>query len=102
VEYLGAFLSEILTILGYAAILAIVFKLFQIATELTEIKKLLENQRRNDALTPVPATAAIVPGARNITPDESSEDAAAEYAKNLLRAVNAESQHASAETRQVS
>ena len=84
-ELLGAFLSEIAAILGYVLLFAGVYKLFQITTELGEIKELLRNQARS--ASPSPALAqALAP----LTNMRSSDDAS-EYAEKLLRAVNAES-----------
>ena len=69
-------LGEILAIAGYAVLFAAVYKLFQISTDLGEIKELLKGQRRNNEL---------------LAHAEQANDGADEYARNLLRAVSAES-----------
>lgn len=62
---------------GYALLFAAIYKLFQIANRLDEIKALLQKTGR------IPA---IDHGAL-----EFDGDSATEYAQNLLRSVNAES-----------
>ncbi len=85
-EILGAILSDIAALTGYVLLFAVVYKLFQIGTELSEIKQILANQSR--AVPPLPAMAqALAPLA-----DLRSSDDASDYAEKLLRAVNAESQ----------
>lgn len=90
-DFLRALVGDTLSFAAYAALFAGVYKLFQVSTALEEIKELLKEQRRSDFLGHVPATVAAVSG------DALSDEAAAEYAKNLLRAVNQEAQHAEAE-----
>ena len=68
--------GEILAIAGYAVLFAAVYKLFQISTDLGEIKDLLKGQRRNNEL---------------LVHAQPGNDGADEYARNLLRAVSAES-----------
>jgi hypothetical protein len=93
VDFLRAFLGDMLSLAGYAAFFAALYKLFQISTQLDEIKELLKGQRRNDFVAQGPAVIPAIPS------DIAADDAAAEYAKNLLRAVNAESQHAEPESK---
>jgi len=69
----GAFVSEIITIIGYVMIFLGVYKIFQISSTLSEIKELLKNGQRGFA----------GPGAVGADPAEA-------YAENLLRAVNQE------------
>jgi hypothetical protein len=87
VELLGAFLSEIVAFLGYVLLFAAVYKLFQITTELGEIKELLRSQARSGSPLPSPAMAQALAPLTNL----SSSDDASDYAEKLLRAVNAES-----------
>jgi hypothetical protein len=83
VELMGAFLGELAGIAGYVLLFAAVYKLFQIATELTEIKQVLENQARS-------VSPALAQSLAPLTELRSSDDAS-DYAEKLLRAVNAES-----------
>ena len=71
-----AFLGEIFSILGYALLIAAVYKLFQIGADLGEIKTLLMKSGKAPASDPVMPVAV--------------GDSAAEYAQNLLRSVSAE------------
>ena len=84
-EIIGALLGEMAAIMGYVLMFAAVWKLFQIATELGEIKQLLSNQARS--VPPSPALAQALAPLANLR----SSDDASEYAEKLLRAVNAES-----------
>lgn len=90
-DLLGAFFSELAAIIGYMLLSVAVYKLFQITTELGEIKELLKKQARSSvsALAPPEQDPISSPIA-----DLHSSDDAAVYAEKLLRAVNAES-HAS-------
>jgi hypothetical protein len=90
-DFLRALVGDTLSFAAYAAVFAGVYKLFQVSTALDEIKELLKEQRRGDFLAQGPATAAAVSGGG------LSDEAAAEYAKNLLRAVNEEGLHAEAD-----
>ena len=74
-----AFLGEIVAIVGYALLCVAVYKLFQIDSHLVEIKSLLQKTGGKPASDLVTA--------------QLESDSATEYARNLLRAVNAESQH---------
>jgi hypothetical protein len=84
-----AFLGEIVAILGYALVGTAVYKLFQIATELSEIKALLQKSARNTSLGP--ESSSTVSAA-------DGDDAAADYAANLLRSLQAESARSDSET----
>jgi hypothetical protein len=95
-DFLRALVGDTLSFAAYAALFAGVYKLFQVSTALDEIKELLTSQRRNDFLAQGPAAPAVASG-HVLSSDALSDEAAAEYAKNLLRAVNAEEQHAAAE-----
>lgn len=85
---LSAFLGEAVAIVGYVLLFAGVYKLFQIATDLGEIKQLLKDQARSAPPSPA-LPVAFAPHA-----DLQRSDDASEYAEKLLRAVNAESQRA--------
>jgi hypothetical protein len=91
VDFLRALVGDTLSFAAYAALFAGVYKLFQVATALDEIKELLKSQRHDEFLARGPAATAIASG------EALSDEAAAEYAKNLLRAVNEEAQHAEAD-----
>jgi hypothetical protein len=91
VDFSGAIVSGLLTIVGYVVIFLGVYKVFQIATDIREIKDLMASGRRLPSAAPL--TAVSAPGLTpDITKDLLAEDSAAAYAEHLLRAVNAESQ----------
>lgn len=85
-EIIGALLNEMAVIIGYVLLFAAVWKLFQITTELGEIKELLRNKARSSAPLSPSMAQALAP----LTDLRSSDDAS-DYAERLLRAVNAES-----------
>ena len=92
----GAFVNGILTIIGYVVIFFGVYKVYQVATDIREIKELLISGRRNAPLTPG------IPGlAPEVAKDLLAEDSATAYAQSLLRAVNSESHGAASETHEV-
>ena len=70
----GPFVAEIMTIIGYVMIFVGVYKLFQVGSDLGEIKELLKSGQRGFAGPSGPVVA----------------DPAEAYAENLLRAVNQE------------
>jgi hypothetical protein len=78
-------LSSVMSIFFYAIIVAAVWKIFQIATELGEIKTILADIRRNAASPIAKPVPSPVPGPISL-----------ESAEALLRQVGAES-HALAE-----
>jgi hypothetical protein len=92
VDFFGAIINVLLTTVAYAVIALGVHKVFQIATDIREIKDHVVGARRVPlaaaSFTPV-STPALTP---EIAKDLSGEDSAAAYAEHLLRAVNAESQ----------
>jgi len=90
-DFLRALVGDTLSFVAYAALFAGVYKLFQVSTALDEIKELLKSQRHDEFLARGPASIATASG------EALSDEAAAEYAKNLLRAVNEEAQHAAAD-----
>jgi hypothetical protein len=77
----GPFVGELITIIGYVMIFVGVYKLFQIGSDLGEIKELLKSGQRGIA-GPSGTLAS---------------DPADAYAENLLRAVNQEHVGASTE-----
>lgn len=89
-DFFGAIINGLLTTVAYVVIFFGVYKLYQIATDIHEIKDLISSGRR------APATPVAFPpvGAPILTPEVTSnllgEDSAAAYAEHLLRAVNAE------------
>jgi hypothetical protein len=89
-EIIGSLIQEIITISIIAMLFAGVYKLFQVATDIREIKESLKNARR-----PESHFSAAVPFARIASSEaDASLDSATSYAENLLRAVNAESRAA--------
>lgn len=97
----GAFFREVVALVGYALLVAAVYKLFQISADLGEIKELLK--RRSSTLSSLPESNGAVsslsasmsglsgPSARaavDLGPDDA---AATEYAEQLMRAINAQS-----------
>jgi hypothetical protein len=90
-EFVGSFIQEILAVLGYAIVFAGAYKLFQIATDIREIKEAVKSGRRLQEH--VGAPGAMKAPTRDT---DSSLDSADSYAENLLRAVNAQSYPANA------
>ena len=92
-DFSGAIVNGLLTIVGYVVIFVGVYKVFQIATDIREIKDLIASGRRAPLSAATPFTPVSAPGLTpDITKDLIAEDSAAAYAEHLLRAVNAESQ----------
>ena len=90
-DFMQALLSSANALIYYAALIAVVWKLFQISADMAEIKTLLKDGSKNQA-TAVPRTAAApasVPEAGPIS---------LESAEALLRQVAAES-HALEQTK---
>ncbi len=79
-----AIMSGVMTIFFYAMVIAALFKLFQIATDLGEIKNLLTEMRKN-ASVPAPKPVAALP------PPALPGPISLESAEALLREVAAES-----------
>jgi hypothetical protein len=101
VDFSGAIVNGLLAIVGYVVMFLGVYKVFQIAADIREIKDLMGSARRNP-LGAAPFTAVSAPGlAPEITKDLIAEDSAAAYAEHLLRAVNAESQRPENSTHEV-
>ena len=96
----GAFVNGILTIIGYVVIFVGVYKVYQVATDIREIKELLVSSRRNP-LGNAPLAPGIPGLAPDVTKDLLAEDSATAYAQSLLRAVNSESHGAASETHEV-
>ena len=71
----GAFVSEIISIIGYVMVFLGVYKIFQISSTLGEIKELLKSGQRGLAGPSTPL------GPLSLDPADA-------YAENLLRAVN--------------
>jgi hypothetical protein len=100
VDLARIFFGEMLAIAGYALLFAGVYKMYQIYTVLGEIKELLKGQRRDELAAPEAARGAAV--SNNLASGhELSDDAAADYARNLLRSVNAASKRTESEPREV-
>lgn len=78
----GPFVTEIMTIIGYVMIFVGVYKLFQIASVLGEIKESLKSGQRGFAAPSGPLAS----------------DTADAYAESLLRAVREESHPVEHET----
>ncbi len=95
----GAFINGILTIIGYVVIFVGVYKVYQVATDIREIKELLVS--RGNPLSAAPIAPAVPGLAPEVTKDLLGEDSATAYAQSLLRAVNSESHAAPSETHEV-
>jgi hypothetical protein len=106
-----AILSGVISIFYYAMVIAAVWKLFQVATDLSEIKALLTQMRQTapaaasaPAIRPNPQTVAAtaptpaVPAPVSVPP-VLSEPISLESAEALLREVAAESEALSAAER---
>jgi len=92
VDFSGAIVNGLLTIVGYVVIFLGVYKVFQIATDIREIKDLIVSRSRIPSGA-APFTSVGAPGLTpEIAKDLIAEDSASAYAEHLLRAVNAESQ----------
>jgi len=101
VDLSGAFVNGILAIIGYVVMFVGVYKVYQIATDIREMKELMVRARRNP-LGAGPLTSGLSPGvAPEITKDLLAEDSAAAYAQSLLRAVNAESRETVTESQEL-
>jgi len=101
VDFAGAFLNGILATIGYAVIFFGVYKVYQAAADIREIKELLASGRRNP-IPVAPVVSATVPGlAPDVAKDLLAEDSATAYAQSLLRAVNPEAHAAVHETQEV-
>lgn len=96
----GAFINGILTIIGYVVIFVGVYKVYQVATDIREIKELLVNGRR-DPLAAAPIAPAVPGLSPDVTKELLAEDSATAYAQSLLRAVNPEAHGAPSETQEV-
>ena len=92
VDFSGAIVNGLLTMVGYVVIFLGVYKVFQIATDIREIKDLIVSRSRvPSAAAPfTPVGAPLLTS--EVTKDLIAEDSASAYAEHLLRAVNAESQ----------
>jgi hypothetical protein len=104
-EIAGTFFQEVIALVGYALMFAAVYKLFQMSTDLGEIKELLK--RRNSLpITPlpsasIPATAPSSAIASNFTAplptsvqpssDFADGESATAYAEQLMRAIQSQS-----------
>lgn len=83
-----AIMSGVITIFFYALVIAVVWKVFQMATDLSEIKVLLTDLRKTAppaAMKPVPPPVAAV------APPIMTGPISLESAEALLREVEAES-----------
>jgi len=101
VDLAGAFFNGILTTIGYVVIFLGVYKVYQAASDIREIKDLLVSSRRNPSPA-APLTAATAHGlAPQVAKDLLAEDSATAYAQSLLRAVNPEAHAAVNETQEV-
>jgi hypothetical protein len=78
VDFFGAFLGEVFSIIGFLVILAGVYKVFQMSTDLRETKELLRDIKRNTQQV-FPAHPPAGDAAGPISPEE------------LVRAVHAQS-----------
>jgi hypothetical protein len=100
VDLVRVFFGELLAIAGYALLFAGVYKMYQVCTVLGEIKELLKGQRRGEPVAREAAPSAAA-SSHLASGHESSDDAAAEYARNLLRSLNAEAKRTESEPREI-
>ena len=101
-DFSGAVVNGLLMIVGYVVIFLGVYKVFQIATDIREIRDLVASARRAPLGAAAPYKPVNAPSlASDITKDLIAEDSAAAYAEHLLRAVNAESQRSENTPREV-
>jgi hypothetical protein len=99
VDLAVAFLNGILTTIGYVAIFFGVYKVYQAAGDIREIKELLV--RRNPLAAVTPASVGLPGLAPDVTKNLLGEDSATAYAQSLLRAVNPEAHEVVSETQEV-
>jgi hypothetical protein len=90
-DFVGSFFQELITLAGYALIFAGVYKLYQIGTDIREIKEALKSAQRVQASfnPPLQANAG--------TDSDTSFETANSYAQSLLRAVQAQGEAHSGE-----
>jgi hypothetical protein len=94
---LQAIMSGVMTIFYYAMVIAAVWKLFQVATDLSEIKKMLTEMRQSAPAPTIPApgpTGAVAPPPpvyAQPQPPVMAGPISLESAEALLREVEAES-----------
>ncbi len=100
-DFFGAFISGILSLVVYIVVFMGVYKLYYIAKDIHEIKELMERKLRNSADGAAPARAVAPVVTSELTKSLSDEDAASAYAEQLLRAVSAESPSRANETQEV-
>ena len=87
----AAIVNGLLTTIAYLVIFLGVYKVFQIATDIREIKDLVASGRRASAGV-VPLAAVSASSLRpEIAKDLRAEDSADAYAEHLLRAVGGDS-----------
>lgn len=100
-EFFGAFVSGILSVVVYIVVFMGVYKLYYIAKDIHEIKELMERKLRNSADVPAPGRAVESGMTTESSKTLSEEEAASAYAEQLLRAVSAESPSRVSETQEV-
>jgi hypothetical protein len=86
-----AIMSGVMTIFFYAMVIAAVWKLFQAATDLSEIKKLLIEMRRTTPIPVPPPVQAVATASTPAPPPVMAGPISLESAEALLREVEAES-----------
>ena len=100
-DFFGAFISGILSLVVYIVVFMGVYKLYYIAKDIHEIKELMERKLRNSADAVAQARAVAPAATPEFTKSLSDEEAASAYAEQLLRAVSAESPSRVSETQEV-
>lgn len=95
-EIVVPFIQEIITIASVGIIFAGVYKLFQAASDIREIKEAVLNAKRSDGHLRAPSS----PSPKLRVDEDVSLESATSYAENLLRAVNAESANSPAASRE--
>lgn len=87
-DFIEVFVREVMTIVGYALLFVSAYKLFQISSDLREIRQTLKDRLQWAPPANSPASSSL-PDLH--APDLHTSDDASAYAEKLLRAVNAES-----------
>jgi len=97
-----AIMSGVMTIFYYAMVIAAVWKLFQVASDLGEIKTHLTEMRRTTPIPVPPPAQAVAAPSMPVPPPVMAGPISLESAEALLREVEAESHAlAAAETTKI-
>jgi hypothetical protein len=92
------FLNQLFVVLGYVLMGTVAYKLFQLDTEVREVRALLEKSKRNALFSPAELGSAAPSAAAPTAVSLTDADDATEYAEKLLRSLQAESARSESET----